>query len=156
MEARYASPTAERDILGEPTLTLTYSGFALPSATFLYAQVVDAAAGRVVSNQVTPIPVRLDGLPHTVTRKLEVITLRGRPTSDLRLQIVTGTSVYGPQRSAGTVTLSAVTSSLPMVDPTQAAARRAVAAAPPPPPPASAPQGGLLGGLRSLLRLGRR
>ena len=154
VEAPYASPAVESDIVGEPTLTLTYRGFALPSATFVYAQVVDVAAGRVVNNQVTPIPVLLDGATRTVTRKLEVIALRGRPTSDLRLQIVTGTPVYGPQRSAGTVALTAVTSSLPIVDATQPPAGPAAAAAAPVPPPASAPlRSGLLGGLRSLLGL---
>ena len=48
VERRYSSLAAERDIVGEPTLTLTYRGFALPSTTFLYAQVADVAAGRVV------------------------------------------------------------------------------------------------------------
>ncbi len=154
VEAPYASPAVESDIVGEPALTLTYRGFALPSATFVYAQVVDVAAGRVVNNQVTPIPVLLDGATRTVTRKLEVIALRGRPTSDLRLQIVTGTPVYGPQRSAGTVALTAVSSSLPIVDATQPAAGPAAAAAAPVPPPARAPLGsGLLGGLRGLLGL---
>jgi ABC-2 type transport system ATP-binding protein len=152
VESRYAAPAAERDIVGEPTLTLTYRGFALPSSTFVYARVVDSAAGRVVNNQVTPIPVRLDGATRTVTRKLEVIALRGRPTSDLRLQIVTGTPLYGPQRSAGTVTLTAITSSLPVVDATQPAARAAAATAPAPVNGGA----GLLGGLRSLLGIGRR
>lgn len=155
VESRYASPAAESDIVGEPTLTLTYRGFALPSSTFVYAQVVDVAAGRIVNNQVTPIPVLLDGATRTVTRKLEVIALRGRPTSDLRLQIVAGTPVYGPQRSAGSVTLTAITSSLPIVDATRPAA--SAAAAPAPPPVSNVAEGGgLLSGLRSPLGLGRR
>lgn len=147
VELRYPPPAAERDVVGEPALTLTYRGFALPAATFLYARVADIAAGRVVGNQVTPIPVVLDGLTRTVTRKLEVVALRGRPTSDLRLQIVTSTPVYGPQRAAGTVALTAISSSLPIAGATQPAALPSAA------PAASQPaaSGGLLGGLRALV-----
>jgi ABC-2 type transport system ATP-binding protein len=119
LEARYAAPAADVDIVGEPTLTLTYRGTALPAATFLYAQVVDAASGRVVGDQVTPIPVLLNGVQHTITRKLEVVAVRGRPTSDLRLQIVPTAPLYGPQRSAGTVASLSLTSTLPIVDATQ-------------------------------------
>jgi ABC-2 type transport system ATP-binding protein len=136
VESRYASPAADSDIVGEPTLSLTYRGVALPSSTFLYAQVVDVVAGRVVGNQVTPVPVVLDGLTHTVTRMLEAVALRGRPSSDLRLQIVGATPVYGPQRSAGSVTLSAITSALPVVDAAGLAARATAAA---PFPAATAP-----------------
>jgi ABC-2 type transport system ATP-binding protein len=152
LEMRYARPSSEQDIVGEPALTLTYRGFALPSSTFVYARVVDAAAGRIAGDQVTPIPVVLDGLQHTVTRKLEAIALRGRPTSDLRLQLVTSTSLYGPQRSAGTITVSAMTSTLPLVDAALPAARPT--AAPPPPPAVAAPAspiGDLLGRLRRLV-----
>jgi ABC-2 type transport system ATP-binding protein len=118
-EARYAAPAADVDIVGEPTLTLTYRGTALPAATFLYAQVVDAASGRVVGDQVTPVPVLLDGVQRTITRKLEVVALRGRPTSDLRVQLVPSAPLYGPQRSAGSVASLSLSSSLPVVDATQ-------------------------------------
>ena len=118
VECRYSSPAADSDIVGEPTLTLTYRGFAPAVSTFLYAQVVDAATGHVAGNQATPIPVVLDGVTRTVTRRLEAVALRGRPTSDLRLQIVTATPAYGPQRSAGSVTLTSISSSLPIVDAT--------------------------------------
>ena len=117
VEARYTPPAAEADVVGEPTITLTYRGTALPAATCLYAQVVDAAANRVVGNQVTPIPVVLDGLLHTVTRKLELIAVRARPTSDLRVQVVTSTPLYAGQHSVGLVWSLAVSSSLPLVAP---------------------------------------
>ena len=115
VEIPYSSPAAEVDIVGEPTLTLNYRGSALPAATFLYAQVVDGTTQRVVGAQVTPIPVVLDGLRHTVTRKLETIAIHGRPASELRLQLVPSTNLYGMQRSIGTVSLSAISSSLPLV-----------------------------------------
>jgi hypothetical protein len=80
----------------------------------------------------------LDGVTRTVTRKLETVALRGRPTSDLRLQIVPATPVYGPQRSLGSVTLTAIASSLPIVDATSAASAR-VAAAPASPAASAGP-----------------
>jgi ABC-2 type transport system ATP-binding protein len=147
VEARYHAPSVDSDIVGEPSFTLTYSGFALPTTTFLYAQVVDAAAGRVVGNQVTPIPVVLDGRSHTITRSLEAIALRGRPTSDLRVQLVSSTPIYGSQRAVGTITASSITSTLPMVDANHAAAASATPAPPAPPAPVAAltnPPGGLL------------
>jgi ABC-2 type transport system ATP-binding protein len=118
-EIRYVPPAVERDVVGEPRLTLTYHGLALPASTLVYAQVIDASAQRVVGGQVTPIPVVLDGQLRTVTRTLEAIAIRGRPTSDLRLQIVPSTTLYAGQRSIGTLQMTAMTSSLPLVDATQ-------------------------------------
>jgi hypothetical protein len=94
-EVRYAPPPAEVDIVGGPWVSLTYRGNALPTKTFVYAQVVDAANGRVVGGQVTPIPVVLDGVQHTITQRLEVIAIRGRPSSDLRLQLLPSAPLYG-------------------------------------------------------------
>ncbi len=117
LEVPYAPPAAEADVVGAPTVTLTYHGSApLTPETFVYAQIVDADAGRVVGGLVTPIPVVLDGLTRTVTRPLEVVALRVRPTSSLRLQLVASSPLYGPQRSLGTVTISSLTTSLPLVD----------------------------------------
>lgn len=117
VDVAYAAPAAAVDIVGEPTVTLTYQGNAWPASTFLYAQVVDAATQQVVGSQVTPIPVVLDGLPHTITRKLEVIAIRARPDSQLRLQLLPSTTLYGTQRSVGSVNLSAISSSLPVRSP---------------------------------------
>ena len=46
--------------------TLTYSGTG-DRGTHVFAQIVDEARGVVVGNQATPIPVTLDGQPHTIT-----------------------------------------------------------------------------------------
>ena len=118
IEVPYAAPPAETDIVGAPSITMTYHGSVLLTApqTFVYAQIVDASAGRVVGGLVTPIPVVLDGLSHTITRPLEVVALRGRPTSDLRLQLLPSSPLYGPQRSLGSITVSSVTTALPLVD----------------------------------------
>jgi ABC-2 type transport system ATP-binding protein len=118
VEVAYAAPPTVTDIVGSPTVTLTYHGSVLLTSaqTFVYAQIVDATAGRVVGGLVTPIPVVLDGLTHTITRPLEVVALRGRPTSNLRLQLVPSSPLYGPQRSLGSITVSSLTTSLPLVD----------------------------------------
>lgn len=131
VEIRYAPASAEADIVGEPTVTMTYDGFALPTSTFVYAQVVDAATGRVAGNQVTPIPVVLDGRSRTVTIKLEALAIHARPTSDLRLQIVPSTTIYGSQRSAGSLNIRAISSSLPLVDPAASGRPGAPTSAPP-------------------------
>jgi ABC-2 type transport system ATP-binding protein len=115
--AEVALPTASgpAHILGEPTLKLTYSGLAVPGATHVYAQIVDGS-GHVVGNQATPIPVTLDGLTHTIERPLEAIASEAVAGSAYKLQITPATTLYTPQRSAGTVTFARIEISLPIVD----------------------------------------
>lgn len=105
------------ELVGPPRVEITYSGTAVPAQTHLYAQVVDTAANRVLGNQVTPIPVVLDGQPHTVTRELEPIAAHATQSSRYRVQIAAGTTVYGLQRSTGAVTLSSVEAELPVGSP---------------------------------------
>ncbi|MDQ3722932.1 MAG: CocE/NonD family hydrolase [Actinomycetota bacterium] len=116
LELPYAAPPAKADIVGEPTVSLSYQGTALPTSTFVYARVLNARTQRVVGKQVTPIPLVLDGRRRTVTRRLEVIVSRAGPASDLRLQLLPSVGLYGPQRSAGGVGSLTVTSRLPIVD----------------------------------------
>jgi ABC-2 type transport system ATP-binding protein len=111
------SPVVAEDVVGGPSLTLRYTGTAAPAGTTVFAQIVDGTRNLVLGNQVTPIPVVLDGQPHTVTRTLEGVAAHASPDSQYRLQIVDGTSVYGPQRSTGALTMSAINVSLPVVDP---------------------------------------
>lgn len=115
---RFPAAGGASDVVGEPVVRLSYRGTAVPSHTFLYAQVLDAAASRVAGAVATPIPVVLDGRAHTVTRPLEPVALRDGPGSDYRLQIVPGSTLYGPQHSTGTVRLS-IDASLPLVDATR-------------------------------------
>lgn len=126
---RFPAPRGDSDVVGAPQVRLVYRGLATPTRSFLYGQLVDAAHGRVVGDQVTPLPVVLDGRTRTLERPLETIALRAGPRSDLRLQIVSGTSLYHPQRSVGGVRLHSIEASLPLVDATRsgrapAAARR--------------------------------
>ena len=114
----FPPPPDGSDLIGEPVVRLSYRGNAVPARTFLYGQIVDTRAGRVLGVQVTPIPVVLDGRDRSVTRPLEPIAARGGRASQYRLQITAGSNVYGVQRSTGSVRLRAQ-ASLPLVDATR-------------------------------------
>jgi ABC-2 type transport system ATP-binding protein len=158
----------ERDLVGAPRVEITYSGTAFPARTHLYAQVLDVGANRVLGNQVTPIPVVLDGQPHTVVRELEPIAAHATQSSRYRVQIAAGTTVYGLQRSSGAVNLSHVAAELPVgVGQTAAGAAQgtpgtsqatsgdaqALAGGPQSPTGATTPRGGATAG--ALLVVGR-
>jgi ABC-2 type transport system ATP-binding protein len=113
------APTAPTHLVGPPRLTLSYAGTAATPATKLYAQLVDDATGIVLGNQVTPIPVTLDGTARTVTRPLEMVSALAKPGSGLTLQVFGASSVYDLQRTAGSVTLSSIRVSVPAVDPSR-------------------------------------
>ena len=104
-------------VVGAPELTLTYSG-TVPDGERperLFAQIVDRASGLVVGNQITPVAVTLDGRQHTVEVPLEVIAHKVTPQSDLALQVVATTTLYGEPRLGGTVDLTKISISLPTV-----------------------------------------
>jgi ABC-2 type transport system ATP-binding protein len=97
-------------VVGEPRLRLTYSGTGLVGHVF--AQIVDEQRNVVLGNQVTPIPVTLDGATHTVARPLEGVAASG---GRYHLQVVGGSQVYGPVRGAAAITFSAIRLELPTV-----------------------------------------
>ena len=99
-------------MVGEPRLSLTYSGTG--TATHVFAQIVDEQRNVVLGNQVTPLPVRLDGAQHTVTRRLEGVAAAG---GRYRLQIVGGSQVYGPVRGAAAINFSSARIQLPTTSP---------------------------------------
>jgi ABC-2 type transport system ATP-binding protein len=103
-----------RELVGPPRVEIAYSGTAVPAQTHLYVQVLDVAANRVLGNQVTPIPVVLDGQPRTVTRELEPIAAHATQSSRYQVQIAGGTTVYGLQRSTGAVSLTNIEAELPV------------------------------------------
>jgi ABC-2 type transport system ATP-binding protein len=113
------SPPSPAFWVGAPKLALTYSGTAGSTDTRVYAQIVDQATGVVLGNQVTPIPVRLDGKEHELMRPLEQISVHTKPGSGFTLQLVPGSTVYDAQRTSGVVSFSAVRLLLPSVDPTK-------------------------------------
>jgi ABC-2 type transport system ATP-binding protein len=102
-------------IVGAPTLTLNYSGTGF--ATHVYAQLVDDSTGRVLGNQVTPIPVTLDGLPQKVTISLEPVVETLRPGQTVTLQLTGSAADYASVGSWGQLNVSSMQISLPTADP---------------------------------------
>jgi ABC-2 type transport system ATP-binding protein len=114
VEVEIEAAKADQELLGPPRVEIAYNGTAVPAKTWLYAQVLDARNNRILGNQVTPIPVTLDGQPHTVERTLEPIAVHATPASRYRLQISGGTTVYGLQRSTGVANLTSIKAALPV------------------------------------------
>jgi len=108
-------------LVGEPTLTLEYSGTAAQADARVYAQLIDNSTNQVVGPVVTPVAVTLDGHPHDLTLPLEAVALDATPQSSYSLQITDGTSVYSEARQAGLVMFSRVSVSVPTVAPSAAA-----------------------------------
>jgi ABC-2 type transport system ATP-binding protein len=102
-------------VVGEPKVELTYSGTG--TARHVFAQIVDERRNVVLGNQVTPIPVTLDGQRHTVTRQLEAVAAAVAKGARYRLQVIGGSQVYGPVRSAAAIQLSSVKLTLPTAVP---------------------------------------
>jgi ABC-2 type transport system ATP-binding protein len=114
---RFSRPRRGADIVGTPTVRITYRGRADPARTFVYAQIVDATAKRVIGGEATPIPVVLDGRRHTIQRPLEAIAVHTVAGSSYVLQISSGGATYALQHSLGSISLSAARATLPIVNP---------------------------------------
>lgn len=104
-------------VLGAPQLELTYSGTTPPGdrPTRAFAQVVDRAASIVVGNQITPVPLVLDGAEHRISIPLEIIGQAVSPSSQLELQIVATTTLYAQPRLGGTIEVKRASITLPTV-----------------------------------------
>jgi ABC-2 type transport system ATP-binding protein len=116
VEVVVAAPDAEAFVLGAPMLSLTYSG-TVPAGdrpTAVFAQLVDDTTGVVLGNQITPVPVVLDGAEHTLDIPLETVAHLLRPGSSLTLQLVATTVAYAQPRLRGSVTFSDITIELPV------------------------------------------
>jgi ABC-2 type transport system ATP-binding protein len=103
-------------IAGAPSLQLDYSGTASPGVrpTAVFAQLVDDTSGLVVGNQVTPIPLHLDGASHSLTIPLESIAFTAEPGATLTLQLVATTVAYATPRLGNPITFSNVRIALPV------------------------------------------
>jgi ABC-2 type transport system ATP-binding protein len=115
VKAEVAS-AAGLDVVGEPQLDLTYSGTGAPAQTHVYAQLVDPARNVVVGNQVTPIPVTLDGAEHTLQIPLERVASLST-ASGYELQLIAASTVYDIQRSAGLIDFKSAKVTLPVTQP---------------------------------------
>ncbi|HEY2161712.1 MAG TPA: alpha/beta fold hydrolase [Solirubrobacteraceae bacterium] len=114
-----AAPARPRFVVGTPRLTITYSGTGAGepgSSTRVYAQVVDDATAKVLGNQISPVPVTLDGESHTFTEPLEVLSATQAPGETFTLQLTASTQAYETQRTSGTVSFSKIDLELPTVE----------------------------------------
>ncbi len=68
----------------------------------------------IVTNQVTPMPLTLDGRRRTTRLPLETLAAHLRRGSSYELQLIRGTLVYDFQRSAGAVNFSRIAVKLPV------------------------------------------
>ncbi len=105
-------------VVGAPRLSMTYSGTVAPGTrpTRVFAQLVDPATGIVLNNQITPVPVTLDGRPHALTIPLETVSYTTRAGTSFELQLVATTAAYITPRLGGTVKFSRITVALPTVN----------------------------------------
>ncbi len=110
-----AKPKAGTQLLGEPQLSLTYSGTAADPDARVYAQLVDDASGVVLGNQVTPVPVVLDGKEHTVGLPLEAVAVDAVPGTSYTLQLTGGANPYFGARQPAVVTVAKARVSVPTV-----------------------------------------
>jgi ABC-2 type transport system ATP-binding protein len=113
------APRSRAFVVGAPRVSITYSGLSTNGqrATSVYGQVVDDATGEVLGNQITPIPIRLDGATRTVSEPLEILAATDRPGEHFTLQLTASTVAYQAQRAVGAVQFSKVKVSLPLVNP---------------------------------------
>ena len=81
-------------LLGPPKVTITYRGTGAPAGARVFAQLINLDRGVVVGNQSTPIPVRLDGRKHTISRRLVPITSTAPAGGRYTLQLVAGTAIW--------------------------------------------------------------
>jgi ABC-2 type transport system ATP-binding protein len=102
-------------MVGPPTLSVTYSGTVAPGTrpTRIFAQLVDPSTQIVVNNQITPIPVTLDGKSHSVTVPLESIGYTAKAGASLELQLVATTVAYITPRLGGTINFERVRVEVP-------------------------------------------
>lgn len=103
-----AAPAVSTSVFGAPQLTLTYRGWARQGRTHVYAQIIDTArSSLVLGNQVTPVPLVLDGTEHTLTVPLEEVSYTATAATRLVLQVTPATSVYALPRATALTGLSA-------------------------------------------------
>jgi ABC-2 type transport system ATP-binding protein len=102
-------------LVGAPSVRLAYQGKGTPAAGKVFAQIVDVKRKIVVGNQVTPIPLVLDGKRHVVTRPLTPIAASATKGTRYVLQIISSSKVWAPQRGTGTIRVSQVSLTLPTV-----------------------------------------
>ncbi len=108
--------TATTVVVGAPQLTLSYRGTGI--ARHVYAQLVDDSTGMVLSSQVTPIPVTLDGQTHSISIPLEPVAHALKPGQTVTVQLVASSTTYATATAFGSLRVTDMFLSLPTADPT--------------------------------------
>ena len=110
-------PANEANVLGAPSLNLTYQGTAAPQNTWVQAQIVNPRNGLVLSNMTTPIPVVLDGQQHSISRNLEMVAARAPAGGGYQLQLTPSSTLFDLQRSTGSVDFTSIEVTVPLAEP---------------------------------------
>jgi ABC-2 type transport system ATP-binding protein len=110
-------PSGDANVVGAPHLDLAYQGTAAPAKTWVYAQLVNPRNNTVLGNMATPIPLILDGQPHSISRDLELVAARAPAGGGYTLQLTPSSTLYDMQRSTGAVTFNNISVSLPLGNP---------------------------------------
>lgn len=105
------TPAPGEQIVGAPQVSFTYRGLGTGGA--VYAQLVDNATGLIVGNNVTAIPVTLDGQERTVSVALNDIAYTVGADDSLTLQIVSWSSIFA-NAAIGVVDISDIAVDLPL------------------------------------------
>ena len=105
------TPDTGNQIVGAAQLSFTYSGLGTSQA--VYAQFVDDATGLVVGNNVTAIPIILDGRERTVSVPLNDIAYTVGAGDSLTLQITSWSSIFA-NAAIGVVNISGIEVDLPL------------------------------------------
>lgn len=108
------TPPVGTVIAGAPNLSFSYQGVGISRT--VYAQLVDNATGQVVGNIVTPVPVKLDGRPHSVSIPMADIAYTvNNPGDSMTLQITSSALPYAHLFSWGSIRISGVDLEVPTV-----------------------------------------
>ena len=105
------TPDTGNQIVGAAQLSFIYSGLGTSQA--VYAQFVDDATGLVVGNNVTAIPIILDGRERTVSVPLNDIAYTVGAGDSLTLQITSWSSIFA-NAAIGVVNISGIEVDLPL------------------------------------------
>ena len=113
VNVKISPPRTTAVVVGAPRLTITYTGTAPTSNARVLAQIVDGATGKVLGNQITPLPVTLDGRQHSLSLPLEMVAATMKHSSRFRLQLVAQSTIYNTHPAGGSVQFTKVRVMLP-------------------------------------------
>jgi ABC-2 type transport system ATP-binding protein len=110
-----AAPARKSLIMGAPRLSFSYEGTAPRANARVLAQILDKQTGKVLGNQITPIVADLNGVRHSTSLPLEIVTATALHSSRFALQLVAQSKLYDTHAQGGSITFSNVKVSLPIV-----------------------------------------